>query len=96
MGDRERAHLEPAVAQRSARLDLDQLNLVAQPAEDPPQRLEQLVQAGRPDHQQRPLAVLQVVGLQQARDPEVVVGVKVGEVDRVGLDQPGRALHLAL
>ena len=42
------------------------------------------------------LAAVEVVGLQQPRDAEVVVGVQVGDVDLVDLDEPGRALHLAL
>ena len=51
--DLERAHLVAVVAHRLARIELDQVDLVAEPAEDPPQRLEQLEQAGRADHPQR-------------------------------------------
>ena len=94
--DLERTHLVAVVAHGLARAELDQLDLVADPAEDPPQRLEQLDQPRRPDHPQRALAIVEVVGLQQPRDAQVMVGVQVGDVDLVDLHEPGRALHLAL
>ena len=45
---------------------------------------------------QRHLAVGQVIGFQQPRQPQHVVGVEVREVDLVDLGQPQRALHLPL
>ncbi len=40
--------------------------------------------------------VLHLIALQQPRKAEVVVGVQVGDEDRVDGDQPNRALHLSL
>ena len=94
--DAEGPHLEAVVLDRLPRLELDQLDLVAEPAEDPPQRLEQPDQPGRPDDAQRPLPLQQVIGLEQPGEPEVVVGVEMGDVDVVDLDEPGRVDHLPL
>ena len=94
--DLERPHLVAVVTHGLRGPELDQLDLVADPPEDPPQGFEELDQPGRADDPQRPVAVVEVVGLQQSRDAEVVVGVQVRDVDLVDLDEPGRALHLAL
>jgi len=94
--DGEGAHLEAVVLDPFPRPELDQLDLVAELAENPPQRLEEAMQPRRPDDPQGRLPLHQVVGLQQPRQPEVVVGVEVGDVDVVDLDQPGRVDHLPL
>ena len=59
-------------------------------------RDEQLLEAGRAEDAKRRLAAVQLIGLEQAGYAEVVVGVVVGDVEVVDLDEPGRALHLAL
>ena len=94
--DPEAAHLVAVVADRLPLVELHQLDLVGEPADDPAERPEQLPQAGRADDPQRALAALEVIRLQQAGHPEIVVGVVVGEVDLVHRHEPGRALHLAL
>ena len=96
MLDLEAAHLVALVANRLALVELDQLDLVGDPAHDSVEGLEQAPQPGRPDDPQRALAALEVIGLQQPRQAEVVVGVIVGHVDLVHLDQARGALHLAL
>ena len=45
---------------------------------------------------QRLGAVAEVVGLDQARQAEVVVGMEMGDEDVVERDEPGRALQLPL
>ena len=54
------------------------------------------MEAGGTDDPEGPLALQQVVGLEQARQAEIVVGVEVGDVDVVDLDEPGRVDHLPL
>ena len=94
----DRIALDPVavVLDRLTGLELDEVDLVRQPAEEQSQRLEQLDQAGWAEDLERPLAVVERVRLQQAREPEEVVGVKVGDEDVVDRHQPGRPLHLAL
>ena len=94
--DLEGPHLEAIVLDALPRPELDQLDLVAKPAEDPLQRLEQSDQPGGPDDPQRRLPLHQVIGLEQPGQAQVVVGVEVGDVDLVDLDEPGRVDHLAL
>jgi hypothetical protein len=94
--DRERPHLIAVVRNRLPGSDLDQLELVGGPADDRPHRLHQLPEPGGPQHPQRLLPPGEGVGAQQPRQPEVVVGMEVAEIDLVELDQPGRAHHLAL
>ncbi len=96
MGDFEGADLVAVVEDRLVRLQLDQLQPEAKPADDPLQPFEHLLQPRWAVDHQRQIAVEQVVGLQQPRQAEEVVGVEVGEVDLVDLDQPQRALHLPL
>ena len=71
------------------RLELDNRELEADPAGDPQRERQQLAQTGRPVDRQRPLAAAQVEGLQQARQPEPVVGVEVGQ-DRSRSARSGR------
>jgi hypothetical protein len=94
--DREGAHHEAVMLDRLPRPELDKLDLVAKPAEDPAQRLEQLMQPGRADDPQRRLTLHQVIGLEQAGKPEVMIGVEMGDVDVVDLDEPGGVDHLPL
>ncbi len=87
------AALEPHVAG----LQLDELERVGQLAEDPPQRAEELLQAGRAIDRQRQLAPPQGEGLQHPRQAEVVVGVVVRDEHFAQLDQAdGRAQQLPL
>ncbi len=88
--------LVPIVADRLAGRQLDQVETEAQPSDERLEVGEQVAQPRRPADPQRPLAVGQVVALQQPREAEDVVGVEVGEVDLVDLGQPQRALHLPL
>ncbi len=92
----EAAHLVPVVAERLPVVELDELDVVGEPADDPAEGLEQLPQARWADDPQRAFAALEVIGLQQARHPEIVIGVVVRDVDLVHRHEPGRALHLAL
>ncbi len=78
------------------RLELDQLKLVAEPTNDRPQGREELAQALGPVDAERLGAVAEVVRLEQTRKAQEVVGVQVGEVNRVDVDESSRALHLAL
>ncbi len=66
MLDREAAHLVALVANRGALVELDQLDLVRDPADDSAEGLEQRLQPGRAHDPQRALAALEVVGLQEA------------------------------
>src|SRR3954465_15521964 len=94
--DRERADLEALVANGVTLGELDQFDVVAELAKDAPEHREQVAETLRPDDAQRALAVLKVIGLQQPREPEVMVGWVGSEVDLVELHQAGRALHLPL
>ncbi len=73
-----------------------QLDLERKPADDRREHREQPPQPHRAEHSQRALACLEPVRLEHARQAEHVVGVEVGEVDLVDLDQPDRADELAL
>ena len=85
--DREGLHLGAVVADRVAGVHFDQVEVVVGAADQPAQRLEEVVQAARPVDRQRLLAGGQVIGLEQPRQAEDVVGVEVGEVDLVDLGQ---------
>ncbi len=89
-------HLVAVVGDRVARLQLDQLQREAEPADQRLEHTEEVAQARRPVDEQRLLAVGQVVALQQPRQAEDVIGVEVRQVDLVDLGQPQRALHLPL
>ena len=65
MIDGEGPHLEAVVDDPLPRLQLDELHVVAKPAEDPPQRLVEADQPRRADDAQRLLPFQQVVGLEQ-------------------------------
>ena len=96
MLDLERSHLVSVVADGRGPVQLDQLERIRDVAHDPPQRDEELLEAGRAEDAKRSLAPVQLVGLEQAGHAQVVVGVVVRDVEVVDLDEPGRALHLAL
>ena len=96
VADREGADLVAIVHHGLVVVELDQLERIARPADDPLDRLEELDEAARAVDAKRPLAILEVVGLEQAGDPEVMIGMKVGQVDAVELDEPDRAMHLPL
>ena len=69
MVDPEERTSYPSWRTRLPVVELDELDLVGEPADDPAERPEQLPQAGRADDPQRALAALEVVGLEQARAP---------------------------
>ena len=96
MVDRKGADLIAVVAHGLALLELQELELISDPAEDPAQRADQVPQAGRADQPQRQLPVRQVIRLQQAGDAEVVIGVVVADIDVLDRDQADRVLHLPL
>ena len=87
MLDRER--LEPVVValERVARPELHELERVAEPAEDPPQAREELLEARRAVDRERGLASAQGERLQHPRQAEEVVGVVVREEDLAQLDE---------
>ena len=86
-----------ATLQDVARAQLDELELVAQLSEDPPQRAEQVDEPGRPVDRQPDLAAAQREGFQHPRQPEVVVGVVVRQEHLAQLDETDRrAQELAL
>ena len=78
------------------RPQLLQLQRIAEPPDQRRQDREQLLQARRPEHPQRRLALGQVVRFEQPWQPQDVVGVVVRQVDLVDLRQPQRPLHLPL
>ncbi len=95
--DRERGDHEVAEADLLVVLELDHVQGIPGPPDDRSQRLpEELLQAGRAEDVQRPVAVAHVEGLDHPRQPEPVVEVQVGDEDRVQLRQPDRAQQLVL
>lgn len=79
-----------------APVELVQRDLVGGAAHDPGDRGEQVDEPGWAEDVERLGAVLHVVALQQPRQAQVVVGVQMGDEDRIDGDQPSRALHLPL
>ena len=57
---------------------------------------QQLIQASGAEQQQRLLAAEQAIGLEQSRQPKVVIAVKVGQKDRVDTGQAHRPHELPL
>jgi hypothetical protein len=96
VADVERADLVAVVADRLARLELDDAERVAKAAVDEPHRAHEVGRAGWPVDRERRLAVAQVEGLQHSRQAEPVVGVQMGEIDRLDVRQADRAQQLAL
>ena len=92
----ERAHLVFVVLDRFSGRQLDQLERVPEATEEGREDLKELRQPRRPVDLQRYPPVGEVVGLQQSRQPQHVVGVEVRQEDRIRLHQPERALHLPL
>jgi putative nucleotidyltransferase with HDIG domain len=79
------------------RCELDEGQLVAQPAEDAPEDPEQVVEPGWAEDGQRHIAAAKGERLQHPGQTEVVVGVVVGQEDLRELDEPDRgAQELAL
>ena len=83
----ERAQLVALARQHGVRRELDDGDLEREPAEDPAQRLEELVEAARPVQRQRQLAAAQGEGLEHPGQTEEVVGVKVGQEDLLQVDE---------
>ena len=94
--DRER--LDLVAVERNNVVPLEHVGheVVGQPAQRRHHRAEQPIQAARAVDRQWPIASVQRVGVQQAGQPEPVIGVVVGEEDRIQIDQPDRADELAL
>jgi putative nucleotidyltransferase with HDIG domain len=91
--------LDPVVLPHDAlaRLQLDEGQLVAEPPEDAPQDPEEIVEPRRAVDGQRHLTASEGECLQHSRQPEVMVGVIVGQEDFGKLDEPDRgAQKLAL
>ena len=97
VGDREGDEVVVAALEHVAGRQLHQLERVGQLAEDPPQRAEELLQAGRPVDRQRQLAAAERERLQHPGQAEVVVGVEVRDEHLAQLDEADRgAQHLPL
>ena len=97
MRDGERPQAIVLADQLVARPELLQLDGVRELAEDPPQRVEEVAEAGRPVHRDRHLPPTQRERLQHSGQPEIVVGVVVRQEDLPDVDQPhARAEELAL
>ena len=94
-GERDEAVV--AAVERLPGVELLELVAVGEPAEDPLQRPEQLDEAGRAVDRDRHVAAAKRERLQHPGQPEVVVGVVVGEEDLPEVDQAERrAEQLAL
>lgn len=79
------------------RPQLDQLERIGELPEDPAERPEEVVQAGRSVHGERKLASAERKRLQHSGQTEVVVCVEVADEDLGELDQPdSRAQELTL
>ena len=76
--------------ERVAGTELPELVPVGELAEDPAQRLEQVDESRRAVNRDRHLAPTQSERLEHAGQPEVVVGVVVGQEDLAEVDQPER------
>ena len=96
MPDRDRRDPVPVAVEHDARLELDDLELEADPACGAQRQSEQLAQAAWPVDRQRPFAPAQIEGLQQPRQPEPVIGVEMGQEDLGQIHQADRADKLAL
>ena len=95
----DRKRLEPVSWPREdlARLDLDELQRIVEPAEDAAESPEQLVQPGRPVDGQRQLAAAEGERLEHERETPEVIRVVVGQEDLLQLGQADRgAQELAL
>ena len=97
MRDSERHQVVLAALDHVSRPQLDELERVRQPAEDAPERREEILQPARPVHRQRQLPATQGERLQHPGQAEVVVGVKVRDEDLAQLHEPhAGAQQLAL
>ena len=96
VADVEGRHLVAVVGDAVAGLEVDDLERVAQAPVDDAHRAHERDGAGRAVDGQRRLAVAQLEGLEHPGQPEPVVGVVVGEEDRLHVGQPDRAQQLAL
>ena len=88
--------LVAVVADGVAGLEVDDLERVAQAPVDDAHRAHERDGPGRAVDGQRRLAVAQLEGLEHPRQPEPVVGVVVGQEDRLHVGQPDGAQQLAL
>ena len=88
MLDRERLDPVPVARDRVTRLELDRLERVGEPPEDPPEGRDQVAKPGRAVDRQRKLAPTERVRLQHPRKAEVVIGVEVGQEHLAQLDEP--------
>ena len=96
---RHREGLDPVVVtlDDGARVELDDVERVGQPADHDAERSHQRGSPARPVDGHRNLSAAQSEGLQHARQAEDVVGVQVREEDVLEIDEPGvRAEELPL
>ncbi len=91
--DREDEDAIAVALERLARPQLVDLDWVAQLAEDAAERAVQVVQTRRPVDGEPLVALAQREGLEHARQPEVVIGVKVRDEDLVQVGQADRRAH---
>ena len=88
--DRERFQPVLRPLEDLARFDLDELQRIVEPAEEAPQRAEQLVQPGRPVDGQRQLAAPERERLEHEREAAEVIRVVVRQEDLLQLGQADR------
>jgi hypothetical protein len=95
--DRVREQPEAVAGHLVAVADFAHVQREAQPADDRREDREQIAEAGRPVELETLLAAAQVIGLEQPRKAEHVIGVVVAEEDDVEIDEPDlRAQELTL
>ena len=88
MLDGERRQPVVVTDQLVAGTQLHELDGVRETSEDPPQRAEEVAQPRRAVDRDRHLAAAERKRLQHPGQPEVVIGVVVGQEDLAQLDQP--------
>jgi hypothetical protein len=88
VGDSEHDHAVVAAVEHVAVVELDELESVRKPPEDALQRREQVGEPRRAVNRQRRLAAAQRERLQHPGQPQVVVGVVMGDEDLRKLGQP--------
>ena len=88
MRDLERGQAVVVADQLVAGTQLLELDGVRETSEDPPQRAEEVAQPRRAVDRDRHVAAAERERLQHPGQPEVVIGVVVGQEDLAQLDQP--------
>ena len=83
----ESAHLHAVLTHHRTRPGLHHVEPERQAPDDRPQRVEQVLQPGRPHQQQLARTTPQAVRLEDARQPQEVVAVKVRQQDGVDVGE---------